>query len=208
MRIAIFIQARYNSKRLPGKVCLKISKKEILLHVYEKCKKSLIKNIIVLTSKNKSDDKIVNLCSKNNIKYFRGDLYNVYRRYAQAIKKFKLDYFVRVTADSPLIDYRLINIAIKKLKKNKKDIITNVFPRTYPIGQSIEIINCKTFLKNLNFTNKIEKEHITKYFYKNHKKFSILNFKNKKNMSKENLSVNTIKDFKKIKKFIEENEKI
>ena len=43
--------------------------------------------------------------------------------------------------DSPLIDYKLINKAIKISKKyNKYDIITNVYPRTFPQGQSVEII--------------------------------------------------------------------
>ena len=45
MKIAILIQARYNSKRLPGKVCLKILNKKLLLHVYNNCKKSCLKNL-------------------------------------------------------------------------------------------------------------------------------------------------------------------
>ena len=49
-------------------------------------------------------------------------------RYFQAIKKFKLDGFVRITGDSPLINYKIIDKAIKKFLKEKPDIITNVFP--------------------------------------------------------------------------------
>ncbi len=209
MKIAILIQARYNSKRLPGKVCLKILNKELLLHVYDNCKKSCLSNIYVITSKNKSDKPIIDLCKKNKIKYFKGNLTNVYLRYFQAIKKFKLDAFVRITGDSPLIDYKIINKAIKKFLKEKPDIITNVFPRTFPIGQSVEVINSNIFINNYkNILKKNEKEHITKYFYKNSKNFKIINFKNKKNESKKNLSLNTRKDFFKIKDLIKLNEKI
>ena len=181
MKIAILIQARYNSKRLPGKVCLKILNKELLLHVYDNCKKSCLSNIYIITSKNKSDKPIIDLCKKNKIKYLKGSLTNVYLRYFQAIKKFKLDGFVRITGDSPLINYKIINKAIKKFLIEKPDIITNVFPRTFPIGQSVEVINSKIFINNYkNILKKDEKEHITKYFYKNDKDFKIINFRNKK----------------------------
>ena len=43
-----------------------------------------------------------------------------------------------------------------------------------------------------------EKEHVTQYFYNNHKKI-IINYKNKKNYSMYNLSIDTVKDFKKLK---------
>ena len=209
MKIAILIQARYNSKRLPGKVCLKILNKELLLHVYNNCKKSCLKRIYIITSKNKSDKPIIDLCKKNKIKYLKGSLTNVYLRYFQAIKKFKLDGFVRITGDSPLINYKIIDKAIKKFLKEKPDIITNVFPRSFPIGQTVEVIDSKIFINNFkNILKKDEKEHITKYFYKNNKNFKIINFKNKRNESKKNLSINTKKDFFKIESIIKSNEKI
>ena len=209
MKIAILIQARYNSKRLPGKVCLKILDKELLLHVYNNCKKSCLKKIYVITSKNKSDKPIIDLCKKNKIKYFKGSLTNVYLRYLQAIKKFKLDGFVRITGDSPLVNYKIIDKAIKKFSKKKPDIITNVLPRSFPIGQSVEVIDSKIFINNYkNILKKDEKEHITKYFYKNKKDFKIINLKNKRNESKKNLSINTKKDFFKIENIIKSNEKI
>tara|TARA_B100001027_G_scaffold215117_1_gene188471 strand:- start:7643 stop:8272 length:630 start_codon:yes stop_codon:yes gene_type:complete len=209
MKIAILIQARYNSKRLPGKVCLKVLNKELLLHVYDNCKKSCLKGVYIVTSKNKSDKPIVDLCTKNKIKYFKGNLTNVYLRYFQVIKKLNLDGFVRITGDSPLIDYKIINKAIKKFLKEKPDIITNVFPRSFPVGQSVEVINSKIFMNNYkNIFKKDEKEHITKYFYKNYKNFKIINFRNKKNESKKNLSINTKEDFFKITKMIKLNEKI
>ena len=44
------------------------------------------------------------------------------------------------------------------------------------------------------------KEHVTKYFYVNYKNFNIYNFENRKNFSKVNLSIDTLGDYKKIKK--------
>ena len=47
-----------------------------------------------------------------------------------------------------MIDPKLIDKAIKITKKIKEyDIITNVFPRTFPKGQSVEVIKTSTLKK-------------------------------------------------------------
>lgn len=61
----IFVQARLSSKRLPGKVLFKLKNKTVLDHIISNLRKlKYKKKIIVLTSKNKSDDRIVNHCKK------------------------------------------------------------------------------------------------------------------------------------------------
>jgi spore coat polysaccharide biosynthesis protein SpsF len=90
---------------------------------------------------------------------------------------------LRISGDSPLIDFRLINKSINIFKKNKRfDLITNVFPRTFPSGQSVEIIKTSALGKNLKFFSKLDKEHVTRYFYRNSPKFKIKNFANKKKL--------------------------
>ena len=202
MKYAILIQVRFNSKRLPGKAMLRINGNETILHVYNQCKKSLLKNIIICTSKNKTDDPIARLCKKKKIKFFRGNLNNVYLRYIRTINKFKIKSFIRINGDSPLINYRIINKAFNIFRNKKYEIVTNVFPRSFPIGQSVEIISSDLFKKVYKKLKKSEKEHIFKYFYRNYKKFNIYNIKNKKNMSKTNLSINTIQDYEYLKKII------
>ena len=92
---------------------------------------------------------------------------------------------------------------IKIFRTSSYDIVTNVFPRSYPVGQSIEIINKKIFLEVCS--KKLDgqaKEHITQFFYKNSKKYNIFNVSNKLNLSKKNLSINTMADLKRLKKKI------
>ena len=195
------IQARMNSKRLPGKVLKKILNKEILKLLIERLKKSRkISNIIVATSNKKSDTKIVNFCKKNRVKYFRGSLQNVTFRFLEILKKKKILYFLRICADSPLIDPLLIDKMINLSKKKYFDIFTNVFPRTFPSGQSIEIIKTNLLKKNIKNFDLNDKEHVTEYFYRNYKKFIILNYKNNIDLSKYKMSVDTQTDFKKLKK--------
>ena len=109
-----------------------------------------------------------------------------------------------MSADSPLLNYKLVDAMILSSKKKNYDIFTNIFPRTFPKGQSIEIIKTKSFLsiKN-NFLNNEEKEHLTKYFYNNPLKFNIYNYRNNINYSNYNLSVDTENDFKIVKKIFQ-----
>ena len=199
----VFLQARTSSKRLPNKVLKIINNKPMFLNIIDSLKKSkYIKKIILTTSTNKSDDKLVSICKKNRIEYFRGDLENVSKRLRDLLIKLniKKNYFTRISADSPLIDFKLINKFIKITFKKKPDIITNVFERSFPKGQSIELIKSSTFLKNQKkFKINKDKEHITTYFYRNFKKFKIMSIKNKKDYSNLNMSVDTQSDINKIR---------
>ena len=205
MIIKCIIQARFSSKRLPGKVLRKIKNKEILLHIVEKLKKNKdIDKVIVASSTSKLDNKIEFFCKKNKLNYFRGNLRNVYKRYFDLLINEKCDFFIRVCADSPLLSEKILKKLIFFLKryKNKYQLYTNVFPRTYPKGLSLEIINRKFFMNNIkNIKTAKLKEHITKYFYSNHQKFKIFNLRYKKNYGNINLSIDNIKDFKLINYF-------
>ena len=176
------VQARMSSKRFPGKTMKSLIKKSLLQRVLNRieCSKKIDK-IIVATSTSKQDDQIEKFCTKNNYTIYRSNLNNVVKRFEGTINKFDIKDFIRISADSPLIDPKIIDQAINIYKKKNADIVTNVFPKTFPKGQSVEIINSNVFLK---FSKKIKskefKEHITKYFYKNHKKFKIINFTLKK----------------------------
>jgi len=198
------IQARMSSKRLPGKILKKVNSQPLLYYLIKSIKNSTkIKKIIVATSNNYKDKKIINYCKKNNINWFSGPLKNVALRFKKIIEVNKYNEFMRISADSPLLDYRILDRAISIYNKAKPDIVSNIQKRSFPKGQSVEIVKKKIFLKNYkNFKKNEEFEHVTRYFYNNKSKFDIINFKYKKNLSKINLSVDTNKDFKLIKKIL------
>ena len=84
--IGCIIQARMKSKRLPGKVLYKIDNTTILEILISRLKKLGIK-IIIATTKNKPDDKIVKVSRKNKVFIFRGNEKNVLKRYYDCAKK-------------------------------------------------------------------------------------------------------------------------
>ena len=191
------IQARCNSRRFKNKVLSNFIKKPIIQHVVDNVKKSKkITKVIVATSKNKSDDKLAQFLREKKINFYRGSHLNVAKRLLDVAKKNNVNFFTRISADSPLINPRIIDsvISLYLLKKRNKDLITNVFPRTFPKGQSIEIIRTSILKDNLRFFNSEDKEHVTRYFYKNYKNFSIINLKNKNKKKLINMVVDTRRD--------------
>jgi spore coat polysaccharide biosynthesis protein SpsF len=194
-----------SSKRLPGKALLKINKEPILQRIIKNLKYSnRIDKIIVATSNKSSDLPIISFCKKKKINFFAGELSNVAKRYKDILENNNFQYFLRISGDSPLVDYKLIDLMIKKFMTKKFDIVTNILERSYPKGQSIEILKSKIFIANYKKIkkNKFYKEHVTPYFYDNYSKFKIFNFKSKKDFSSINLSIDTPKDLKKIKKLV------
>jgi spore coat polysaccharide biosynthesis protein SpsF len=199
--LLVVIQARTSSRRFKNKILYSFYGKTLIQHVFEKIKKSKKTKIIVSTSTHEEDDKLVKLLIGEKIKYYRGSLNNVAKRLYDTAMSEKQSFFLRISGDSPLLDFRLINKSINIFEKNKNfDLITNIFPRTFPSGQSVEIIRTNTLGKNIKFFSRQDKEHVTRYFYRNSSKFRIKNFVNKKKTSIKKLSIDTIDDLKKILK--------
>lgn len=201
------IQARMNSKRFPKKILKKVNDKTMLEMVYNQIKKSKsIKKIVIATSRSKSDNLVEIFCKKKNFEYYRGNLNNVASRFYNLIKKNNFKYFVRISADSPLIDFRLIDKMARFRKHSKYDMITNLMPRTFPKGQSVEIIKSDFYLKNYKFiVNKQDKEHVTSYFYKKKSKIKIKSIITKKIFNNLNYCVDNKKDLIKIKKILKKS---
>lgn len=199
----VIIQARIGSKRLKNKVLTNINQKPLIWYVINQVKKSKnVKKIVIAIPKKNSDNKLYQYL-KDNYNVYRGDEVNVAKRMMFAAKKYNAKFFVRISADSPLINPKLIDQFIKVKKENKNyDIITNVFPRTFASGQSIEIIKTQILEKNIKFMKKNDLEHVTSFFYKNYKNFKIKNIfnKSKKRMIKN--SIDTKNDLSKLKHLI------
>ena len=198
------LQARMGSKRVPKKMLIKLNGKALISRVYDQLIRSKsIKKIIIASSKAKSNNSLEKYCKFMKINFFRGSENNVASRFYKILKESKFNYFVRICGDSPLIDYRLIDKMAKFSKKGGYDIITNLLPRTYPRGQSVEIIKSRFFLKNYNkIKKKFDKEHVTTYFYKNSKKFKIKSFTSEIKFRNTNYCVDRQDDLIKIEKIL------
>tara|TARA_B100000925_G_C21998690_1_gene470200 strand:- start:1753 stop:2391 length:639 start_codon:yes stop_codon:yes gene_type:complete len=165
------------SKRFPGKVLATFLNRPLLDHVVQQIKKSKIfSSIILATSTDNTDNPLASYAKELDLKVVRGSLDNVVERYALALDSYNCDAFFRVCGDSPLLLPSLFDYAVSIYRDKRYDVITNIFPRTFPVGMSVELIKTEAFLKlKKNILSQEEKEHLSKYFYNNFSNFKIFN---------------------------------
>ena len=201
-KTSIIIQARTGSHRLPKKVLASIEKKPMIWHVINRLKKvNGIDQIILATTKNKEDEKLIQIANNCDIEIFQGKANNVLDRYYNCSIKFNADPIIRITADCPLIDYEVINKMLQIFKLNKFDYICNNLPSTFPDGLDVEIFSFKSLKKSFEKAKlKSEREHVTPFIRKNKNNFKIYNYKNKKDLSKYRFTVDEKEDLKFIRK--------
>ncbi len=187
-----------SSQRFPGKVLYKVNGVPLIAFLLERVNRCReINRIAVATSTDVSDDPIHDYCNANSVTCYRGSLNNVSERFNNIITENNIDAFVRLSGDSPLIDQSIIDKAVSLFRDNDYDIVTNVLRRTYPRGQSVEVLRSSVFLKAFPEIKK-EKycEHVTSYFYDNKDTFRIYNIDSERDMGDIQLSVDTEDDMK------------
>ncbi len=199
MNLYLIIFIRLNSKRLKNKGLLKIGNLSVLEIVLKRCLQIFPREkILIATSKNQIDDKILNIAKKNKIKVFRGSENNVRKRTIDCCLKFKIDAFIRMNSDRPFLDYIQLKKMINKFNTNKYDILTNCLSKNKIKGLTLEIIKFNIFKNIFKKIIKSDNEHIFNYFYRNKKDFKIYNFQQSKYKIKESLSLDNKKDLNRV----------
>ncbi|MAZ07570.1 MAG: glutamate-1-semialdehyde aminotransferase [Rickettsiales bacterium] len=201
MKIIAIVQARVDSVRFPEKVLKKIGNKTIIEILLSRLSRSkFLDKIVVATSREKIDEKLVKHVKQLNYEIFKGSKHDVLDRYYKAAKKFKANVILRVTGDCPLVDHELVDNIIKKFQNSNHDYISNCLKPTYPDGMDLEIFSFKA-LKNayLKCKSPMDREHVTPYFYK-YDKFKILNIENNVNYSNLRWTIDEEADFEVLKR--------
>ena len=116
------------------------------------------------------------------------------KRFYYCAKKFNLKNIIRITADCPLSDPKMIDEFIETFKKKDVDYISNGNPPSFPDGFDIEIFSFNSLKKSFFETKSIyDKEHVTPYIKKN-RSFSKFNVVNKQDLSEIRLTVDYKED--------------
>jgi len=199
-KVVAIIQARLGSTRLPGKVMKEIVGKPVLWHVIHRVKASkLIDSILVATTVNDEDNKIMEFVDTLGIENFAGSEEDVLDRFYQAAKKSKADVIVRITADDPLKDPVIIDKIVKTFLENKNnvDYVSNTIKPTYPEGIDVEVFSFSALKKAwIEATSKFDREHVTSYIWRNPKKFKLMNIVNERgDLSHMRWTLDTQQDF-------------
>lgn len=203
-KVCAFVSVRSDSKRLKNKWKLKICGKPSLYHLVSRLKKSKhLDDIVICTTNRKNDNQIYNFAKQNKIKCFRGSELNVLERMLMAAKKFgPFDQLVRVTGDDILIDNHYLDIAINHHLNTNSDYTDH---KRLPSGTETEIFShlfLKKLYKSIIFKN--ETEYLTSFVTDHKDQFKTSSAHvDKKHQTNLSMTIDTKKDFLKVKKFLE-----
>ena len=181
MRNVAVVQARMGSTRLPGKVLLQIGSRTTLGHLIERLRRSRsIDQILIATTTHNSDDEIVNFARSNGVEILRGSEQNVLSRYVEAAKKMEASNILRITADCPFIDPKLIDDLFSMFISEDLDHcgiasgagVNNPDILKFPHGMDSEWIKSNALFEAYKESqDAFDLEHVTPYIWKNRDKF-------------------------------------
>ena len=165
-RTVAIIQARMGSRRLPGKVMMKIGGRPLLAYLVERISKArTLDAIVVATTTNPRDNVIIEECERRGIPNFRGSEMDVLGRYVSAARACLADVVVRVTADNPFTDPDSIDRIVDAIVLTKADyaVETNL-----PVGTAAEALtrDSLVFIDSIADTPRW-REHVTLYAKEN-----------------------------------------
>ena len=149
---------------------------ELIGHVVSAC--SSVRNangLCVVTSIEADDQPIVDWCQERHVNCWRGSLQDVARRMVDAAQGLESEAFVRISGDSPMVDPTLIERAIEIYAEGDIDVVSNIHPRTFPPGQSIEVVRT-AFLAGIleeDGVSSSDREHVTPAIYRNEQRFRL-----------------------------------
>jgi spore coat polysaccharide biosynthesis protein SpsF len=153
--------------------------------------------IVVATSVEPSDDAIAELCRSAGIAVWRGSLDDVLDRYhAAATAMPGLAHVVRLTADCPLADWRVIDACVALHLERVADYTSNSVERSFPKGLDAEVVALGTLHRAwLEAKDPYEREHVTPYIYRNPDRFTIASLVDRRDRSAWRWTVDTPEDF-------------
>ncbi|MFT5167215.1 MAG: spore coat polysaccharide biosynthesis protein SpsF [Saprospiraceae bacterium] len=168
------ILARTDSNRLPNKALRNLGGKKLIQWSIDGI--LLTEDIvpILVTTDRKMDDPLIEIAQENNILFYRGSLENIAERVLGCLDHFEIEYFARINGDCPFMNCALLEEGFASIStSNDYDFVTNLIPRAFPYGMSIEILRSSFFTDHYQHLIPDFQEHITSWFYEHIDQFRV-----------------------------------
>lgn len=176
MKYLTLIQARCGSTRLPNKVMKSLCGLPALQQMINRVQRSkYIDEVIVVTSIERNNLPILQLCSQVGIRVGVGAEEDVLDRFYQTAKLLSPEYVIRLTADCPCFDPELLDEAIKQMSEDAD--YCGALTESLADGLDFEIMKFDALQKSWKEANhSFEREHVTQYIINHPEMFRLQNF--------------------------------
>ncbi|QDS96359.1 3-deoxy-manno-octulosonate cytidylyltransferase [Roseimaritima multifibrata] len=198
------VLARMTSVRLPGKGLRQVAGRPLLAYLLDTLRQSeAIGEVFLATSDTASDFPLVDFAKESSVSVVQGPLEDVATRFLMAVKRSGADAAFRVNGDSPFVPLELFSLAAERYRSTQVDLVSNIFPRSFPVGQSVELVSRKAIECVLSRPGiPSDREHVTQYLYRNSAEFQIENIKSAVDYSAIRFAVDDGIDFAKVSRML------
>jgi spore coat polysaccharide biosynthesis protein SpsF len=175
----IIIQARTGSTRMPEKVIQPFYLQQTILDLLLEKAKKVNLPVVLATTVNPSDDRIVTLAGQHEIPVFRGSESDVLDRFIQAAHQYGFEKIIRICADNPFLDLASLQLLANAFATSDADYLGFQLEGDKPsilthFGFWAEAVQLNALEKVASLTDeKLYHEHVTNFVYGNPALFNV-----------------------------------
>ena len=166
----IFLQARLDSTRLPGKALLPLGDRTVTEQALRALSEVTAEVRALLTDRN-SALALAPLARRAGWRVYIGPKEDVLARFAGAVRHFSVDTVIRATGDNPLVCPDLAEEALERFRREGADYcgLTDI-----PVGAGVEILEGSSLLlADREARDPYDREHVAPFLYRNPDRFRI-----------------------------------
>lgn len=166
----IFLQVRLSSSRLPRKALLPIQGLTVIEHAMDAL--SRVKaDVFALLTDSESGPELKPFASRFGFEVFEGSPNDVLRRYADAVRHFGIDRYMRATGDNPLVSPAMADSLLVLHDEIGADFSGYLGP---PLGTGVEITESSAILAaDREAVDPYEREHVSPFLYHRPDRFRV-----------------------------------
>jgi spore coat polysaccharide biosynthesis protein SpsF len=162
--VAVIVQARIGSTRLPAKVLLPLpTGRNVLEEVLFRCHQIPgVDRVVCAVSEAPGNQILLPSIIRGRATLVIGSETDVLSRYAYAASELRADIIVRITADCPLLDPEVCGEVLKLRDTTDADYASNCWPaRHFPHGWDCEVFTVNALRRaNAEATESYDREHV------------------------------------------------
>lgn len=163
MTLAVIVQARIGSTRLPGKILEPLGARSALVRCLDRCARITAADTVICAVPDTSEnDPVAHEAQAAGYVVVRGSEQDVLARYAHAARACEAQTVVRITSDCPFIDPDIVDQTVSLFLESGADYASNSLPAQFPHGLDCEVFSAnRLFEADARASAPAEREHVT-----------------------------------------------
>lgn len=192
MQPVVFIYARSDSQRLPGKALMPLAGTPLIALVAARAGRVGAQACVLVTTDRAVDDQLASTGRALGLGVVRGHATDLVARSLQAIAETGATHFLRVNGDSPFFAPELAAAAMDHLRD--ADLVSNLIRRRFPYGVAVEWMSADAYATLSDSAAEAEREHVTQHLYRQLSKLRALSLEQARDDSHLRLALDTAQE--------------